>query len=201
MKYPQGIETCWKLEVIDHYVSEVFEQKYPDESLTKVANYLNVSTSVPSRGQYFEDLGKSSFPKSTTSIEKPPTLELKQLPGHLRYAYLGESSTLPIIISASLTENEEEKLLRVLREHKEAIWWSISDIKCISHSFYMHKILMEENYRPSIEYQRRLNPHMKEVVRAEVIKLLDAGIIYPISDSPWVSPVQVVPKKGGITVI
>ena len=68
MKYPQGSETCWKLEVIDHCVSEVFEQEYPDESLTKVANYLNASTSMPSRGQYFEDLGKSSFPKSTTSI-------------------------------------------------------------------------------------------------------------------------------------
>ena len=85
-------------------------------------------------------------------MEKPPTLELKQLPTHLRYAYLGECSTLPIIISASLIENEEEKLLRVLREHKKAIGWSISDIKCISPSFCMHKILMEENCRPSIEH-------------------------------------------------
>ena len=65
----------------------------------------------------------------------------------------------------------------------------------------MHKILMEDNYKPSIEHQRRLNPNMKEVVRKEVIKWLDAGIIYPISDSQWVSPVQVVPKKGGMTVV
>ena len=105
----------------------------------------------------------------------------------MKYAYLGESSTLPIIISASLTENEEEKLLRVLREHKEVIGWSISDIKGISLSFCMHKILMEENYRPSIEHQMRLNLHMKEVIRVEVIKLLDVGIIYLIFDSSWVS--------------
>lgn len=56
-------------------------------------------------------------------------------------------------------------------------------------------------HKPTIEHQRRLNPNMKEVVRAEVLKLLDAGIIYPISNSKWVSPVQVIPKNGGITVI
>ena len=132
-------------------MSEVFEQEYLNESLIKVANYLNASTSMPSRGQYFEDLAKSSFPKSSSSIEKPPILELKQLPTHLRYAYLGDFSTLLVIISASLTKNDEEKLLRVLREHKEVIGWSIFDIKGISPSFCMHKILMEENYRPSIE--------------------------------------------------
>ena len=60
---------------------------------------------------------------------------------------------------------------------------------------------MEEPYKPSIEHQRRLNPAMKEVVRAEILKLLNAGIIYAISDRPWVSPVQVVPKKGGMTVV
>ena len=88
-----------------------------------------------------------------------------------------------------------------MREHKTALGWSIADIKGISPSTCMHKILMEENCKPTVEHQRRLNPNMKEVVRAEVLKLLDAGIIYPISDSPWVSPVQVVPKKGGMTIV
>ena len=60
---------------------------------------------------------------------------------------------------------------------------------------------MEEECKPKVQPQRRLNPSMKEVVKAEVIKLLDAGMIYPIFDSAWVSPVQVVPKKGGMTVI
>ena len=106
-----------------------------------------------------------------------------------------------MIISAALTSNEEEKLLRILREHKTALGWSIADIKGISPSICMHKILMEDNFKPSIEHQRRLNPNMKEVVRKEVLKWLDAGIIYPISDSQWVSPVQVVPKKGGMTVV
>ncbi|XP_073019313.1 uncharacterized protein [Primulina eburnea] len=96
---------------------------------------------------------------------------------------------------------EEEKLLRVLRDNIKAIGWSIADIKGISSSMCMHKILMEADHKTSTQPQRRLNPAMQEVVKKEVIKLLDAGIIYPISDSRWVSPVQVVPKKGGITVV
>ena len=60
---------------------------------------------------------------------------------------------------------------------------------------------MNDEYKPTVEHQRRLNPIMKEVVKKEIIKWLDAGIIYPISDSSWVSPMQCVPKKGGITVI
>jgi hypothetical protein len=65
----------------------------------------------------------------------------------------------------------------------------------------MHQIHLEDEAKPTRDAQRRLNPHMKEVVKKEVLKLLDVGIIYPISDSQWVSPVQVVPKKSGITVV
>ncbi|KAC9709418.1 hypothetical protein E3N88_45354 [Mikania micrantha] len=75
------------------------------------------------------------------------------------------------------------------------------DIKGIHPSFCTHRILMEEDYKPVVQPQRRLNPNMSEVAKKEVLKLLDAGLIYPISDSAWVSPVQVVPKKGGMTVI
>ena len=91
---------------------------------------------------------------------------------------------------------EEEKLLRVLRDHKNAIGWSLADLKGIRPSMCMHRILLEDGHKPSVEAQRRFNPTMKEVVRKEVLKWLDAGVIYPISDSLWVSPVQVVPKKG-----
>ena len=91
--------------------------------------------------------------------------------------------------------------MEVLRKHKEAITWKLSDIKGISPSYCTHKILMEEGYKPVVQPQRRLNPNMKDVVKAEVIKLLDAGLIYPISDSSWVNPVQVVPKKGRMTVV
>ena len=78
----------------------------------------------------------------TQSIEKTPDLEEKPLPGHLRYAYLGESSTLPVIISFSLSHTMKERLLRVLREHKEAIGWSLFDIKGIRPSMCMHGILL-----------------------------------------------------------
>ena len=96
---------------------------------------------------------------------------------------------------------EEEKILRVLLDHKNAIGWSLADLKCIRPSMCMHRILLEDGHKPSVEAQRRQNPTMKEVVRKEVLKWLDAEVIYPISDSLWVSPIQVVPKKGGTTVI
>ncbi|CAN6695169.1 unnamed protein product [Malus baccata var. baccata] len=130
-----------------------------------------------------------------------PTLELKPLPSHLKYVFLGEDQTLPVIISSSLTAQEEDKLIRVLKEHKYAIGWTLADIKGISPTTCMHRILLEEGTKPSREAQRRLNPPMLEVVKKEVIKLLDCGVIYPISDSRWVSPVQVVPKKSGVTVV
>ena len=106
-----------------------------------------------------------------------------------------------MIISASLTELEEEKLLRVLRDHRNALEWSLVDLKGIRPSMCMHRILLEEGYKPSVEAQWRLNPTMKEVVLKEALKWLDTGVIYPISDSAWVSPVQVVPKKRVTTII
>ena len=96
---------------------------------------------------------------------------------------------------------EEEKLLKIPKEHKEAIGWNLADIKGIRPFMCMHRILMEEDNKPTMDAQRRLNPSVKEVVRKEVLKWLDAGVIYLISDSSWVSLVQVVPKKGGTTVV
>ncbi|RVW78246.1 Retrovirus-related Pol polyprotein from transposon 412 [Vitis vinifera] len=128
-------------------------------------------------------------------------LELKTLPAELKYAYLEEGNKAPVVISSSLTVSQEDNLLRILRKHKKAIGWQISDLKGISPLICTHHIYMEEGAKPTRQPQRRLNPHMQEVVRAEVLKLLQAGIIYPISDSTWVSPTQVVPKKSGITVV
>ncbi|BBH05336.1 plant U-box 23 [Prunus dulcis] len=101
----------------------------------------------------------------------------------------------------ALPPQREDKLIRVLREHKTALGWTIADIRGISPTKCMHRIFLEGESKPTREAQRRLNPVMKEVVKKEVLKLLDVGIIYPISDSKWVSPVQVVPKKSGITVV
>ncbi|KAH9751080.1 hypothetical protein KPL71_014142 [Citrus sinensis] len=120
-----------------------------------------------------------------------PKIELKPLPSHLKYMFLGDDETLLVIISSKLSTLEEEKLIRVLKDYKKAIGWTIADIKGISRSTCMHRILLEEDAKPSIQAQRRLNPLMMEVVKKEILKLLDAGIIYPISDSKWVSLVQV----------
>ncbi|CAN6583777.1 unnamed protein product [Malus baccata var. baccata] len=159
--------------------------------------------SLPSQsGQYSDPILSSvSANKMLPSVVQPPTLELKPLPSHLKYVFLGENDTLPVIISSSLTAQEESKLVRVLKEYKTAIGWTLADIKGISPTTCMHRILLEEGSKTSREAQRRLNPPMMEVVKKEVIKLLDCGVIYPISDSKWVSPVQCVPKKSGVTVV
>ncbi|RVW70695.1 Pro-Pol polyprotein [Vitis vinifera] len=136
------------------------------------------------------------------AVEKEiPKLNLKPLPVELKYTYLEANNQCPVVISSSLTSHQENCLMEVLRRCKKAIGWQISDLKGISPLVCTHHIYMEEEAKPIRQFQRRLNPHLQEVVRAEVLKLLQAGIIYPISDSPWVSPTQVVPKKSGITVV
>jgi hypothetical protein len=144
---------------------------------------------------------ETSSPNPSPSAAEPAKRELKPLLDTLKYKYLDQSESLLVIITADLNETQEQKLLDVFKEHKEAIGWSIGDIKGINPAMVMHKIHREDNVKPSREPQRRLNPAMQELVRAEVIKILDAGIIYPISDSKWVSLIHVVPQKAGITVI
>ncbi|XP_071917147.1 uncharacterized protein [Coffea arabica] len=121
------------------------------------------------------------------SVVQAPALELKPLPKHLKYMYLGEGETLPVIISATLSKVQEDKLIRVLREHKQAIGWTIADIKGISPAVCTHRIRLEEGARPIRQAQRRLNPLMMEVVKKEILKLLDVGIIFAISNSPWIA--------------
>ncbi|RVW60734.1 Retrovirus-related Pol polyprotein from transposon 297 [Vitis vinifera] len=103
--------------------------------------------------------------------EETLKLNLKPLPTELKYTYLEKNRKCPVVISSSLTTLRRSVYLKFSRD------------------------------KPIRQPQRRLNPHVQEVVRAEVLKLLQAGIIYLISDSPWVSPTQVVPKKLGITVV
>ncbi|KAI5343471.1 hypothetical protein L3X38_011347 [Prunus dulcis] len=211
------LDTCFSIDVVDYEVSSKIVQKKSNDALEAVltqeeedlfeSEFQEVMAALevfqpypPSFRPPLEPLASSST-KLEPSIITPPKLELKPLPNHLKYAYLGANETLPVIIAASLTSHEEDSLIGVLKEHKTALGWTIADIKGISPSMCMHRILMEEDSKPSRDAQRRLNPNMKEVVRAEVLKLLDVGIIYPISDSKWVSPVQVVPKKSGITVV
>ncbi|GJY32621.1 reverse transcriptase domain-containing protein [Tanacetum coccineum] len=132
----------------------------PEGDLLLLEKLLNddPSSPLPPKQLHFEELKTIK-----SSIDDPPKLELKDLPSHLEYAFLEGTDKLPIIISKELKDEEKAALLKVLKSHKRAIAWKISDIK--------------------------------------VVKLLDAGLIYPISDSPWVSPVHCVPKKGGMTIV
>nr|GEU40729.1 DNA-directed DNA polymerase [Tanacetum cinerariifolium] len=139
--------------------------------------------------------------KEKSSVEKPPELELKELPSHIEYVFLEDSNKLPVIVAKNLKVDEKEALINILKSHKWAISWKISNIKGIDPMFCTHTILMENDYKPAIQSQRRVNPKIHDVIKKEVIKLLDAGMIYPISDSPWVSPIHCVPKKGGMTVV
>nr|GEU54762.1 reverse transcriptase domain-containing protein [Tanacetum cinerariifolium] len=149
----------------------------------------------------FPRMDQGEVVKVKSSIEEPSDLELKDLPSHLEYAYLEGVDKLPVIIAKDLKVDENEALLKVLNFHKRAIAWKIIDIKGIDPRFYTHKILMKEDYKPAVQCQRRVNPKIHEVIKKEVIKLLDAGMIYLIYDSSCVSPIHCVPKKGGITIV
>nr|GFA05294.1 reverse transcriptase domain-containing protein [Tanacetum cinerariifolium] len=133
---------------------------------------------LPNQGDYFpkvhKDLKVIEPKNNKSSNDEPPEVELKDLPPHLEYAFLGDNNKWPVIIAKDLSVDEKSALL---------------------------KILLEEVYSPKVQSQRRVNPKIHDVIKKEVEKLLDAGLIYPISDSLWVSPIHYVPKKGGMTVI
>ncbi|CAN6541458.1 unnamed protein product [Malus baccata var. baccata] len=211
-------EECFRVDVLDGIVHANFASRSSndelltcltnhDATLTMEENVVDVIAALdsapihnPKWRHVYESLGVPKQPLLPSS-EQAPKLELKLLPSHLKYAHLGVNETLPVIIAADLNDTEEDKLLRVLRKYQDALGWTLADIKGISPALCMHRIFMEAGTKPTVEAQRRLNLIMKEVVRVEVMKLLDAGIIYPISDNKWVSPTQVVPKKTGITVV
>ena len=129
-----------------------------------------------------------------------PTGELKPLLSTLKYAFLDSQQVKPVIISSQLNEEQEKQLLDVLRWNKQAISWTLLDLRGLDPSLCTHCIFLEDESRPVREAQRRLNPKVWEVVKEEILKWLNAEIIYPISDSQWVSLVHVVPKKAGVTV-
>nr|GEV71223.1 reverse transcriptase domain-containing protein [Tanacetum cinerariifolium] len=160
---------------------------------------------LPNHEQYLPSYKKElKFCEAKTvksSVDEPPEVELKDLPPHLEYVFLEGSNKFPVIIAKELGDEEKSALIKVLESHKRAIAWKLSNIQGINLEFCTHKILIEKYYKPSVQHQRRVNPKIHDVIKKEVEKLLDAGLIYPISDSPWVSPIHCVPKKGGFTVV
>ena len=103
---------------------------------------------------------------------EPRKLELKPFPVELKYAYLEEKEQCPVVISSMLSSSQEGSLLHILKENKQALGWEIIGLKGISPEVYTHHIYLEEEAKSVRQPQRRLNPHMQEMVRAEVLKLL-----------------------------
>ncbi|GJQ98058.1 reverse transcriptase domain-containing protein [Tanacetum coccineum] len=179
----------------------------PEGDILLLEAFLNDDPSLPppTQGNYLPEIQKElkvcEAKNDKSSIDKPPEVELKDLPRHLEYVFLEGDEKLPVIIAKDLSVEEKASLIKVLKSNKRAIACKLSDIKGINPEFCTHKILMEEDYKPTVQHQRRENPKIHDVIKKEVEKLLDAGLIYPISDSPWVIPVHCVPKKGGFTVV
>ncbi|CAN6707385.1 unnamed protein product [Malus baccata var. baccata] len=220
IKFPKDDHSCFSIDTFDALAQKFLDSLEDNPLETTIAQgiWLKPNLVVPNVAQAeivetFESLpqhrGKPSNPSPISastntllpSVIQAPVLELKPLPDHLKYVFLVDEETVPVIVSSSLMAIEEEKLIRVLKEHKTTIGWTLADIMGISPATCMHRLFLDEGAKPTREAQGRLNPPMMEVVKKEIIKLLDYGVIYPILDSRWVSPVQVVPKKSGVTMV
>ncbi|GJT81161.1 reverse transcriptase domain-containing protein [Tanacetum coccineum] len=216
-------DTCFSINVIDEILEEDFDALFDkgreilhsikgtilkeklfvefNEFMAMIADENSESKSDTEEPPFKKITFNTDY-KIKTSLQEPPIdLELKPLPDNLEYVFLEEPSFLPVIISSQLFEEDKNKLVSVLKKHKRAFAWKTTDIPGICPSFCKHKIQLLEDKKPVVQKQRRLNPNMQEVVKKEIVKLLDTCIIYPIADSPWVSPIHCVPKKGGITVV
>nr|GEX14246.1 hypothetical protein [Tanacetum cinerariifolium] len=192
------------LAIEDDPTSTKFSQPYldPEGDILLLEAFLKDDPSPPpSQGNYLPEVCKElkiyKAKSDKSSVDEPPEVELKNLPPHLKYAFLEDDDKLSIIIAKDLSVEEKTALITVLKCHKRAITWKLFDIKGIDRKFCTHKILMEEDFKPAFQHHRRVNPKIHDVIKQEVIKLLEARLIYPISDSPWVSPVLCVPNKGG----
>ncbi|XP_061343768.1 uncharacterized protein LOC133289784 [Gastrolobium bilobum] len=179
----EDLEECSAITLADNQININPEVEEMVEGLQKEEQNCYLQERKPEPLQITEQEKQVKKPSS----EQPPDLELKPLPQHVKYAYMGSNNILSVIISSLLTKEQEELPISKLKKYQGAIGWTIADLKGISPSFCMHKILLTDPNSFSVEHQRRLNPIMKEVVRKEVIKWLDAGIIYPISNSSWLT--------------
>nr|GEW62677.1 reverse transcriptase domain-containing protein [Tanacetum cinerariifolium] len=193
----------------DDPTSPKVDQSYvnTEGDILLLESFLNDDPSLPPPNQenYMPEFGKKlkicEAKSYKSSIDEPPEVELKDLPPHLEYVFLEGDDKLPVIIAKDFSVEEKTALITVLKSHKRAIAWKLFDIKGIDPEFCTHKILMEEDFERAVQHQREVNPKIHDVIKQEVLKLLDARLIYPISDSHWVSPIHCVPKKGGFIVV
>ncbi|GJX51881.1 reverse transcriptase domain-containing protein [Tanacetum coccineum] len=187
-------DTCFSIDVINEILEEDFDALLDEgrkilhsiegtlleeEIFSEFDKFMAMAVNENSESESdteeppFEKITINTDYKIKTSLEEPPMdLELNPLPDILEYVFLEEPSFLPVIMSSKLSAQNKRKLIQLLDDKK-----------------------------PVVQKQRRLNPNMQEVVKKEIVKLLDTSIIYPIADSPWVSHIHCVPKKCGITVV
>ncbi|CAJ2666225.1 unnamed protein product [Trifolium pratense] len=176
MKHPHEKDMCFKLDATEEAILDVRKQAHRPSSLEQALTDAFEALD-PEKEEEIEDFLKQldafeELPQPEVEIDelkedgKPVEvkLELKTLPSHLKYVFLGDDNQKPVIISSSLSKGEEESLIQVLKNNKEAIGWALSDLKGISPSYCMHSIMMEDDYKPVAQPQRRLNPTMKEVL-------------------------------------
>ncbi|RDX98235.1 hypothetical protein CR513_18871, partial [Mucuna pruriens] len=205
MKHPIKDHSLFGIDLIDELVEECLQLDNSSEDISNFAgdtNSIGCLWSLTKETDYDEiwevhnlsdskdddidlaDLIGQPDPKvsNDNSSSLPPPMELKPLPSHLKYAYLDTEQQFPVIIASNLHQEQEDKLLSVLRQHK-AIRWKLSNLLGINPSIYMHRILMEEEAKPIRQQQRRMNSTILDVVKKEVTTMLAVGIIYPISDS------------------
>ena len=160
----------------------------------------------PFKGDYVDDLELYNEVMQVHEIEqvlkvnkdssRPLEVEMKTLFSNLKYTFLRANSTYPIIVNSELNGINLDSLVNLLRKHRKAIRYTNDEIKGISPSICTHRINLEPDAAPSTKGQRRLNPNLKEVVKKEVLKLLNVGIIYPNSDSKWVSQYRLSIKRA-----
>nr|GFA26720.1 hypothetical protein [Tanacetum cinerariifolium] len=173
----------------------------PEGDILILEALLNNDPKPPQSNQkdYFSSARKDLKvvePKNQSSDDEPPEVELKELPPHMEYAFLGENEKGPVIIAKDLSVNEKSTLIDVLKSRKKAIAWKLTDIRGIDPDFCSHKILLEEDFSPKVQSQRRVNLKIHDVIKKEVEKLFDAELIYPISDIPWEFDFKVIDTKG-----
>ncbi|GJS02402.1 hypothetical protein Tco_0318910 [Tanacetum coccineum] len=180
-------DTCFSIDVIDEILEEDFDALLDegskilysiegtlleeeifakfDEFMAMIADE-NYDSKSDTEDPPFKKITINTDYKIKTSLEEPPMdLELKPLPDNLEYVFLEEPSFLPVIIPSQLTKEKKNKLVSVLKKHKQAFAWKTIDIPGICPSSCTHKIQLLDDKKPVVQKQRRLNPNMQEVVK------------------------------------
>jgi hypothetical protein len=185
-----AVEDELEEDLLQQVMTTTLEEELSLPYLDNVADYFSLAEEEAK----FQDLEQEVKPETSP-------VELNQLPPGLQYVFLNGNSETPVIISEKLSNDETQRLVATVERYWSVIGYSLKDMKGISLSLCTHCISMKQDHKLVREDQRWLNNAMREVVKKEVLKLFKARVIYPVSDSEWVSPVQVVPNKGGTTVI